>query len=91
MTTLAEKMNTLPEERRRKIEALAEELRTEQREALLQEALARPSVDEIMRAYEGWLEQMALFHRAQPVPRPPVPVTTNHSNGPRPMNRSTNA
>jgi hypothetical protein len=55
--------------------------RTEQQEALLQEALARPGISEVMRVYENWKEQ----DRAQEPYReamrdPPVIIATDHVN-----------
>ena len=52
--------------------------RFEQQEALQQEAPAQPGADEMLRAHERWLEQMAMFHRAKPALRSPVPVTTTY-------------
>lgn len=86
MTTLAEKMDMLPEARRRKVEALAEELRADQREALLQEVLAQPDVDEIMRRHESWMErQLEMLRRLPPANhrQSHPPMTTNHSTWPR--------
>ena len=56
--------------------------RTEQQEALLQEALARPGIPEVMRVYGNWKEQ----DRAQEPYREamrgrPVIIATDHING----------
>jgi len=107
MTTLAEKLNALPEERRRRIEALAEEFRveeqdwqrtnaqepsaipsqplpscrTEQQQALLKEALARPGMREMMQVYGNWQaadRAQAPFREA--LLDRPVVIATDHAN-----------
>ena len=55
--------------------------RTEEQEALLQEALARPGISEVMRVYENWQET----DRAQEPYREamrdrPVIIATDHVN-----------
>ena len=86
MTTLAEKLDMLPEARRRKVEALAEELRAEERQRLMtaakqQEALARPEMREMMRVYRNWQttdRAQAPYREAQR--DRPVIIATDHAN-----------
>ena len=56
--------------------------RAQQREALLQEALAPPGVREAMRAYNDWwqVEQVLMAYREATRPRRPVIIATDHTN-----------
>ena len=55
--------------------------RTEQQEALLQEALARPGILEVMRVYENWKEQDQAQEPYREAMRDhPVIIATDHVN-----------
>ena len=56
--------------------------RAQQREALLQEALAQPGIREVMRVYNDYwqVEQVQRAYREATRPRRPVIIATDHTN-----------